>query len=45
MSGGGGLLNLIATGNQNTILFGNPSKHSSKQNTLNIPILVCKNLD
>ena len=26
MSGGGGLLNLIATGNQNTILFGNPSK-------------------
>lgn len=26
MSGGGGLLNLIATGNQNVILFGNPSK-------------------
>ena len=26
MSGGGGLLNLIASGNQNVILFGNPSK-------------------
>lgn len=26
MSGGGGLLNLVATGNQNVILFGNPTK-------------------
>ena len=38
----GGLLNIVANGNQNIILNGNPSKTFLPQHIQNIPILVCK---
>jgi len=40
----GGLLNLVAYGNQNIMLNGNPVKHSSRRLMLNIRILDYKNL-
>ena len=42
---GGGLLNLVAYGNLNVIVNGNPSKTFLKQHMQNILILVCKNLE
>ena len=41
----GGLLNLIAIGNQNIILNGNPTKSFLKLNIQNIQILDYKNLE
>lgn len=41
----GGLLNLVAYGNQNVILNSNPKKHSLKQHMQNIQISGCKNLE
>ena len=38
----GGLLNIVANGNQNIILNGNPSKTFFTTTYSNIPILVCK---
>ena len=41
----GGLLNLIAVGNQNTIIHGDPQKTFLKLLMLNIQILEYKNLE
>ena len=41
----GGLMNLVAYGNQNVILNGNPKKHFLQLHIQNTLILVCKSLE